>query len=316
MGAFENEFFLLRRDAAEVAPVDWSVFAQTYVLDQQAAVIDDITAALDSQGIQVEMVYAESGPGQLEMPIRYADALAAADRQVAFRETVRAVAHRHGLIASFLPKIFLDRAGSGSHLHFSLWEGERNLTADPRRPTTISAEAASFAAGLLEHLPALMALTIPSANSFKRIRPRFWSGAYACWGYDNREAPVRVPTQAAGEGVTNIELKTVDGTCNPYLALGGAIAAGLDGVERGLTLGEPVQQDPGDWSDDERAARGIRTMPTTLGAALAALEQDRLLLDALGPGLADSFVAVRRAEWEALKDTPHEEEVRLLVERY
>jgi glutamine synthetase len=161
-----------------------------------------------------------------------------------------------------------------------------------------------------------MALTIPSPNSFKRIRPHFWSGAYACWGYGNREAAVRVPVQAAGKPVTNLELKTVDGTCNPFIALGGVIAAGLDGLERGLPLGEPVQQDPGDWSDAERAARGIRTLPTTLGEALAALEQDRLLLEALGPGLADSFVAVRRAEWEALKDTPHEEEVRLLVERY
>ena len=316
MAAFENEFFLLRADTPEPTPVDSSVFAQTYALDQQAPVLDAITAALEVQGLHPEMIYAESGPGQFEMPIRYSSALAAADHQVAFRETVRAVAHRHGLIASFLPKIFVDKAGSGAHLHFSLWEGDRNLTADPDRPTTISAETAAFAAGLLDHLPALMALTIPSPNSFKRIRPHFWSGAYACWGYGNREAPIRVPIQPAGHPITNVELKTVDATCNPFIALGGVIAAGLDGLERGLTLGEPVQQDPGDFTDAERAARNIRPLPTTLGEALAALEQDRLLLDALGPGLADSFLAVRHAEWAALKDAPHDEEVRLLLERY
>ena len=290
---------------------------QTSGLDRLAPVLDEITTALVAQGLQPEMLYAESGPGQFELPIRYRDALGAADQQVVFRETVRGVAQRHGLIASFLPKIFLDQAGNGAHLHWSLWRDQRNLTADPADPGQLGSETAAFAAGLLAHLPALMALTTPSPNSFKRIRPRFWSGAYTCWGYGNREAALRVPTAPTpGQPPSNFELKTVDPTCNPYLALGAIIAAGLDGIERGLTLGEPVQCDPADLPEAERKARGIHQLPTDLGAALSALEADTVLAEAFGPAAFATFLAVRQAEWAALRDLPHEDEVRLLIERY
>lgn len=316
MAAFENEFYLLRREGDQVVPADSTVFAQTVALDAAAAVLEELTTALEAQGVVPEMIYAESGPGQFEMPIRYAEALRAADNQIVFRETVRAVAHRHGLIASFVPKIFPDKAGSGAHLHFSLWRGDRNWTADPRRPEMLSAEARAFVAGILRHLPALMAFTTPSPNSYKRIRPRFWSGAFTCWGYGNREAAVRVPQPPAGRPITHIELKTVDPSCNPYLALGAVIAAGLDGLEKGLDPAEPIQMDPADLSEEEQAVRGIRPLPASLGEAIAALEQDEVLLQALGSELARSYLAVRRAEWEAMKDLPHEEEVRILLERY
>ncbi|MCX6024402.1 MAG: glutamine synthetase, partial [Chloroflexi bacterium] len=180
-----------------------------------------------------------------------------------------------------------------------------------------SPHTASFVAGVLHHLPALMTFTTPTPNSFKRIRPHFWSGAFTCWGVGNREAAVRVPVPPApGAPFSHLELKTVDPSCNPYLALGAVMAAGLDGIARGMTLGEPVQMDPADLPETEREARGIRPLPSRLDQAIAALEQDSVLLDALGPDLARSFMAVRRAEWEALKDMPHEDEVRLLLERY
>lgn len=313
--AFENEFYLLRPEA-QPTPVDPTVFAQTYALDLMAPVIDSIAAALEAQGIVPEQVYAESGAGQFEMPVRHADALAAADQQVAFRETVRAVARRQGLTASFVPKIFLNQAGSGSHLHFSLWEGGENVTADGENPRSISSRSARFMAGVLHHLPALMAITTPSSNSYKRIRPRFWSGAFACWGYGNREGAIRVPQQPSGSPVTNLELKTVDPTCNPYLALGAVIAAGLDGLEMAMPLAEPVQVDPADLSEAEREARGAHPLPTTLGDAIRALEENAVLRDALGPDLFRSFTAVRRTEWEAMKDLSHDDEVRLLLERY
>ena len=316
MAAFENEFYLLRPEGEERAPVDPTVFAQTYALDCAMPVIDDITAALEAQGVLPEMVYAESGTGQFEMPVRYTDALAAADQQIVFRETVRAVAHRHGFIASFVPKLFEERAGNGAHLHISLWQGERNLVRDPEHPDTLSPEARAFVAGLLHHLPALMALTTPSPNSYRRIRPRFWSGAFTCWGYGNREAAVRVPQPPAGRPLTNLEFKTVDPSCNPYLALGAVITAGLDGLEKRMTPADPVQVDPADLSEAEREARGIHPLPTNLGQAIQALEQDEVLLEALGPELARSFLAVRRAEWEAMQDLSLEEEVRLLLERY
>lgn len=316
MAAFENEFYLLEPEGGGWTPADPTVFAQTFALDSAVDVIDEISEALEAQGVLPEMIYSESGTGQFEMPVRYADALTAADQQVVFRETVRAVAHELGLIASFVPKIFADRAGSGAHLHISLWEGDRNLISDPQRPDAISGAAAAFTAGILHHLPALMALTTPSPNSYKRILPRFWSGAFTCWGYGNREAAVRVPQPSPGQPVTNLEVKTVDPTCNPYLALGAAIVAGLDGLEKGMSPGEPVQMDPADLPEEERETRDIRRLPENLGEAIQALEQDEVLLDALGPDLAQSYLAVRRAEWEGMKDLSHEEEVRLLLERY
>jgi glutamine synthetase len=315
--AFENEFYLLEPTQDGWKPLDGTVFCQTSALDGAASVLNGITEALEVQGLVAEMVYAESGPGQFEMPIRYADALAAADQQVAFRETVRGVAHTHGLIASFLPKIFADRAGSGAHLHFSLWDGSSNVTGDPGQPGAISSQAASFVAGILAHLPALMALTTPSPNSYKRIRPHFWSGAFSCWGYGNREAAVRVPPAAIhGAPISNVELKTVDPTCNPYLALGAVIAAGLDGLASNMSPGEPVQVDPADLPDAERATRGIRALPTTLGEAIEAFGADRVLHDALGADLARSFLAVRQAEWQGMKELSHVDEVQLLLERY
>ena len=316
MAAFENEFVLVRRDGDRFRPVDQTVFALTSALDQQVDVINAITAALEAQDVVPEMVYAEAGPGQFELPVRYRDALGAADQQVVFRETVGAVSRRFGLIASFVPKLFPDKAGSGAHLHLSLWAGQQNRIPDPSCPSLISPEAGAFVAGVLAHLPALMAITTPSTNSFKRIRPRYWSGAFTTWGYGNREAAIRVPPTAAQARVTNLELKTVDPTCNPYLALGAVIAAGLDGIARRLDPAEPVQVDPADLSEAERERRGIRQLPSTLDIALDALEGDELLQDALGPELFRSFTAVRRVEWEAMKELSHEDEVALLLERY
>lgn len=315
MAAFENEFSLLRPAGTGDQPFDSTVFCQTAGLDAAAPLIQDITDALAAQGMLVEMVYAESGPGQFEMPIRYADALQAADHQIAFRETVHAVARRHDVIASFVPKIYLDKAGNGAHLHFSLVGANGNETteADGR---TLARRTRAFVAGLLRHLPALMAITTPSTNSYKRIRPRFWSGAFTCWGYGNREAAVRVPLPSAHQPVTHLELKTCDATANPYLALGAVIAAGLDGITRDMSPGEPVNMDPADLPAAERDARGIRQLPASLGEAIAALESDEVLLSALGSELARSFLAVRKAEWQAMREMPHDEEVKLLLERY
>src|SRR5205823_7014870 len=163
-------------------------------------------------------------------------------------------------------------AGNGGHIHFSLWDsdGSRNRFHDPSTPDRLSAEARSFIAGVLEHLPGLCGLTAPSFNSYHRIVPQYWAGAYVCWGYDNREAPVRVasPFRGAEEASTNAELKACDSTCNPYLAVGGLIAAGLDGIERGLEPPEPLDVDPAAIPEDERGRRGIARLPSTQEEAL------------------------------------------------
>jgi glutamine synthetase len=147
-------------------------------------------------------------------------------------------------------------------------------------------------------------LTAPSFNSYHRIVPQYWAGAFVCWGHDNREAPVRVPSVFRGmeEASTNAELKAADASANPYLAVGGLIAAGLDGLERGLEPPEPVEVDPATIDDAERERRGIHRLPATQGEALHALAADELLLDALGPTLADSYLAVRRSEWAAYSE--------------
>ena len=316
MAAFENEFYLLHLTPGELNPADETLFATTLSMDLQRPVIDAIAKALIDQGIIVEQYYPESGHGQQEISMLYDRALTAADQQIAFRETVRAVARQHQLKASFLPKIFADQAGSGCHLHLSLWRNGLNLTPDPEGYGQLSPLAKHFMAGILDHLPALMAVTTPSPNSYRRIRPHCWSGAFRCWGYDNREAAIRVPTHPEGPSPTNFELKTVDAASNPYLALGIVIAAGLDGVRQGLVLPEEVTIDPGIIPEIERLARGIDQLPTVLGKSILHLQRDQVLLDAFGSDLAKAFLAVRRAEWETMKDWSQQMEVDLLLERY
>lgn len=313
--AFENEFYLLRQTSKRLEPADETLFAATQAMDLHREVIDEIADSLIAQGIPVEQYYPESGPGQQEISVRYTDALAAADWQIAFRETVRAIAHHHDLAASFLPKIFPDAAGSGCHIHFSIWQDEQNLLPDKQAICGLSQIAREFVAGILHHLPSLMALTTPSVNSYRRLLPHCWSGAYRCWGLDNREAAVRVPSNPAG-CPTHFELKTVDASANPYLALGSAIAAGLDGVQRSLEAPNPVTVDPGNLSPEDRTAQGIERLPSNLGEAIACLQENNVLLNALNPELSQAFLAVRQAEWSAMKDWELEQEVKTLWARY
>jgi glutamine synthetase len=315
--AFENEFFLLRRTVdGTLEPADETVFSATASMNQNTAFINDLTDALVAQGIAVEGYHPESGPGQQELNIRYAEAMRGADQQIIYRETVRGVASRHGLIGSFLPKIFEDKAGSGCHLNFSLWRKGEDISGDPQQSNGISSEAGAFIAGVLDHLPALCAITIPSKNSYRRIRPHFWAGAFRAWGTQNREAAVRICKNPEGTRARRIEYKISDATANPYIALGSLIAAGMDGLQRNLKLPEEVTLDPGLIPEADRNARGIDLLPQNLGEAIDALHKDEVLLEALGEGLAKSFIAVRQNEWEALKDMSLEDEVKLLAERY
>jgi glutamine synthetase len=271
---------------------------------------------LSAQSIEVEQYYPESGPGQQEISIRYSDGLSAADRQIAFRETVRAVARRHGFLASFVPKIFSQQAGSGCHLHLSLWREGVNLVPAVETPGELSLIARQFMAGILEHLPALMAITTPIPNSYGRIRPHCWSGAFRCWGYDNREAAIRVPTNPEMPSPTHFELKTVDAASNPYMALGAVIAAGLHGVREGRELPHEVQADPGLLEESVRLEKGIDPLPSSLRTSLARLEQDDVLLGAMGSELARAFLAVRRVELDTFESWGPEAEIAFLLDRY
>ncbi len=317
---FENEFYLAREEDNAYVPFDRAPVYSAIGLDLSAAVMDDILTALDRQGIVAEQAINEYGPGQQEISIRHAPAVRAADTQIKFRDTVRGVALRHGLLASFAPKPFSDAIGSGSHVHLSLWDGAgdgagdgaRNLLYDPRDPRGLSDTARHFIAGILRHLPALVALTCPSYNSYRRLQPHAWSSAYTAWGFDNREAAVRVASPFWGreEQTYNVELKSVDGSANPYIALGGLLACGLDGIERRLDPGEPCEHDPATLDEAERERNGIRRLPTTMAGALDELERDGVLMDSMRPLMRRAYLAIRRSEEEAFSAQDEEFEIR------
>lgn len=306
MAAFESEFYLAQETPAGVVPWANGPVYSSAGMDRAAIVMDEIVDALERQGIEVEQAINEYGPGQQEIAIRYGDALAAADRHLKLRDTVRGVAEvRHGLVASFAAKPFADGIGSGAHIHFSLWDlaGTRNLLHDPAAGDRILSELGrQFLAGVLEHLPALVALTCPSHNSYERLRPGAWAGSTVSWGVDNREATMRVasPFRGREEESINLELKACDPTCNPYLALGGLIHAGLDGIRRGLQPPEPSRRDPARMNPEERERCGIRPLPASMQAGLAALAADPVLFPALGSLMGPAILAIRGAEAEAL----------------
>jgi glutamine synthetase len=300
---FENEFTLATEVEGHYEPVDESLCFSTIGLTASQDFADALVDALERQELVLEQLYAELGHGQQEISTGHAPALRAADEQILVRETIRGVAAQLGYVASLAPKPWPESAGNGCHIHFSLWsaDGVTNRFHDRSRADRLSDDARQFLAGVLTHLPALCALAAPSFNSYHRIVPQYWAGAFTCWGVDNREAPLRVPSLFAGreEVSTNAELKAADASCNPYLAVGGLIAAGLDGLERGLDLPEPVDVDPATIPEADREARGIHRLPATQEEALDALEADEVLTEALGPVLARSYLAVRRSEWIA-----------------
>jgi glutamine synthetase len=311
--SFENEFTLASPADGGYRPVDESLCFSTIGMTASQDYAEALADALERQEIVLEQYYAELGHGQQEISTGHAPALRAADQQILVRETIRGVASQLGHVASLAPKPWPDAAGNGCHIHFSVWseDGSRNLFHDASRPDRLSDTGRQFVAGVLAHLPGLCGLAAPSFNSYHRIVPQYWAGAFTAWGHDNREAPVRVPSVFAGmeEASTNAELKAADATCNPYLALGGLLAAGLDGLEQALEPPEPVEVDPATIPEQEREARGIHRLPETQEEALDALEADEVLTAALGPVLTESYLAVRRSEWSvySLQDAEFEQ---------
>ncbi|SFL55455.1 glutamine synthetase family protein [Geodermatophilus ruber] len=319
--AFENEYYLAREEDGRFVPVDAPGHAPVYSAighDLTAGLTVETMAALEAQGMTVEQAINEYGPGQQEISVGYTDALRAADHQVKFRDAVRGTALRHGLLASFAAKPYPDEIGSGAHVHLSLWdaEGGRNLLHDPTAPGGLSEVGRRFVAGVTEHLPALTALTTPSYNSFRRLRPGAWAAATTAWGFDNREAAVRVCSPFTGreEESLNLEVKTSDGSANPYLSLGALITCGLDGIARGLQPGEPSAHDPARLPPAELARGKVRPLPTTMRAALDELEKDEVLLGSMDELLARCYLAVRRSEDEEF--SAHDEEFELRAHFY
>lgn len=301
MSAFESEFYLAEETPAGPTPWRNGPCYSSSGMDRASEVTDLMVDNLTAQGIIVEQAINEYGPGQQEIAIKYGPALKSADQHLQFRDTIRGTAEvQFGLLASLAPKPFKDGIGSGAHLHFSLWDTAKklNLLFNENEPTKISAFGESFVAGVLEHLPGLLALTCPSYVSHLRLQPHAWAGNTISWGYDNRECAVRVASPFKGREMQsiNLELKACDGSANPYLALAGVILAGMDGVHRGLKAPVPAHRDPALLTPEEKIACGIKPFPTSQLAALDALENDEVLTQGLGELMTRAYLATRRAE--------------------
>jgi glutamine synthetase len=226
------------------------------------------------------------------------------------REVIREVARRRGFRASFTPKPAPASVGNGAHVHFSLIDGKgRNVTHDPADVSGMSRVAQQFAAGVVRYMPEMCALVAPSPVSYLRLGPHHWSCGYAAFGIQNREATIRAcppPDPRASARAFNLELRPPDATASPYMVLAALVRAGLEGIRNAMPLPPTLDRDPADYSDDERAALGVRSLPTSLAEALDLMEADRTVCSWLPDEMRTSYVAVKRKEIEMFAGTTPE----------
>jgi glutamine synthetase len=315
--AFEPEWFVAKVDD-EMTPIHRGPAYSAPVLAEVSDYARDLIVALEDEGVGVEQFHPEYATGQLEISVAPGDPVGAADVNVLVRQTIRGVSARHGCKSSFAPVAILGEVGNGGHVHFSMWEDTRNLFAGGEGPHGMTDRAEAFAAGVLEELPALVAIGSSSVASYLRLVPHHWAGAFACWGRENREAAVRFVTGMMGtrDTAANTEVKCFDESSNPYLVAGAIIAAGLTGMERNLRLPPEVTVDPGSLSSKEQDRLGVRRLPESLDEAVNHLEKSDVLREAMGDVLFNAFVAVRRGEVEAFADKTPEEIVEAHRWRY
>src|SRR4051812_17292777 len=309
MMGLELEYFLLRSDGAggiELAdPLD-DLEKPCYDLKGLTRNYDFLTTVsryVNDLGWGNYANDHEDANGQFEQNFAYADALTSCDRAIFFRYMVHTLAQQRGLLATFMPKPFTHLTGNGCHFHMSLWDGDTNLFLDDNDPRGLglSELAYHFIGGLKKHAKAYSAVTAPTVNSYKRLKlgtttsGATWSPVWISYGYNNRTQMLRIP------GPGRVEDRTIDGSCNPYLAAAAILAAGLDGIEQGLDAGEPNSENLYTISYDELRGRGLETLPSNLLEATQELERDDVLRAALGKGrgedYVDYFINVKRDEW-------------------
>jgi glutamine synthetase len=318
----ELEFFLLRRGPEgeiEPLPHDQAGYFD-FSTDLAQEIRQDMVDALEAFGIRVEAAHHEVAEGQHEIDFEYSDALRTADNAITFKFALKAIAQLHGLYATFMPKPIHGINGSGMHTHQSLWsiaEG-RNAFADAANPYGLSDVARSYMAGILAHARGMIAVLAPLVNSYKRLVPGYEAPTYLTWGRTNRSALIRVPMVSPGKSVegTRCEVRCPDPSSNTYLAFAAMIAAGLDGVERGLHLDDPVEESLFEMDAATIAARGIRELPGTLGEALDELEGDPVIRDALGDHVFGHYIDAKRAEWNEYRTQVSDWEVNRYLDEF
>lgn len=314
----EPEFFLFRRsDRESVHPVPYDVggYFDFSSDDEALRVRTELMDALNDMGLEVEVAHHESALGQHEIDFRFADALRTADNVLTMKYAVKAIAARHGLIASFMPKPVFGINGSGMHCHQSILDATgTNLFFAEDDKLHLSPLAYGFIAGQLAHARSLAALVAPTVNSYKRLVPGYEAPVYISWAQINRSALIRIPRYTEGRHVSaRAELRFPDPSCNPYLAFAGMLAAALDGIDRRLTPPRPLDDvNIYDLDEDDRQRLGVESLPGSLVEALDELEADDLLRAALGEDAYAAFRRAKLAEWDAYRTAVADWE----VERY
>lgn len=273
----------------------------------------DVLAALAAQSVEVGQFHPEYATSQFELSIQPAAPVQAADLILLVRHTIRAVTQRAGMRCSFAPMVTAGGVGSGCHLHVSLWRDGHTLMADGPGPHGLSQEAEAFTAGVLDGLPALLAIGAPSVASYLRLVPQHWAAPFRCWGRENREAGVRV---AASGDDANVEIKCIDAAANPYLLVGAVIALGLSGIRHELRLPPEIAVDPACLPEQARQEAGVDRLPSSLNEALDHFRRSEVLAEALGPALFGTIIAVREAELDRFADASDEEIVAATRFRY
>jgi glutamine synthetase len=299
----ELEFFYFASDqlGEDGLPVilDKGGYFDLTTLDAASDLRRDTVNTLKSLGIPVEYTHHEVGPSQHEIDMRYADGLRMSDNAMTYRIAVKEVAAAHGVYATFMPKPLFGENGSGMHTHQSLFAEGKNAFYDAEGDHHLSATAKSYIAGLLRHAREITALFAPNVNSYKRLVLGYEAPVYVAWSQRNRSALVRVPVYHPGkEKATRCELRCPDPSCNPYLTFAAMLHAGLEGIEKGYELPEPMERNLYELSHDERIERGIEQLPETLGEAIEVLAESDLVRRALGDHIFPRYVELKREEWE------------------
>lgn len=295
----ELEFFLFETDQSGTAVAGATHDEAGYfdaTADRATLVRQDMMLALQSFGIEVEAGHHECAAGQHEIDFRYSNAITAADNAVTFKYVLKAIAHQHGLYATFMPKPIRGIAGSGMHVHQSLAEigSGRNVFVDQADRYGLSRVAKQFIAGQLKHARAMCALMAPLVNSYKRLVPGYEAPVYVSWARINRSALIRVPRPAVPEA-TRLELRCPDPSCNPYLAFAVMLKCGLDGIKNELPVPDATEED---LFESKWAREGLVTLPGSLEEALKELEKDAVVQEALGPHIYERFVDAKTQEWD------------------
>ncbi|RFB12147.1 type I glutamate--ammonia ligase [Bacillus sp. HNG] len=263
----------------------------------------DIVLELEEMGFEIEASHHEVAPGQHEIDFKYQSALKACDDIQTFKLVVKTIARKHGLLATFMPKPLFGINGSGMHCNLSLFKGQENAFYDPNGQLEMSDTARCFLAGILKHAPSFTAITNPTVNSYKRLVPGYEAPCYVAWSARNRSPLIRIP---ASRGLsTRVEVRSVDPSANPYLAMAVLLAAGLDGVKSNVTAPEPVDRNIYVMSKEQREEYGITDLPATLAQALDLLKVNEVVTNALGSHLFEHFVEAKEIEWDMFRTQVH-----------